>query len=147
MPICSSIFSCTYVGISMPLNIIMELRKIANHPLLVRHHYTHEILRHMSQHILNEPSYHNADPNLVYEDMTVMTDFELHQLCLSYSALKAHCLPQTAFKESGKLKYLEDKLDQLKTKVRYRHRVVFISNHSNESFFRVTVYCSSASLP
>ena len=101
----------------MPLNIIMEMRKIANHPLLVRHHYSHEILRRMSQEILIEPMYRDADPNLVCEDMTVMTDFELHQLCLSCSSLKSHCLPMRAFSESGKLKYLEDKLDEMKKNV------------------------------
>ena len=71
----------------------------------------------MSQDILHEPTYHDADPKLVYEDMTVMTDFELHRLCLSYPALRSHCLPQTVFGESGKLKFLAGKLSELKEKV------------------------------
>ena len=95
----------------------MELRKIANHPLLLLHHYSDDILRQISQDILSEPSYHDADPNLVYEDMTVMTDFELHQLCLSYPALHKHSLPQTVFGESGKLRFLAGKLNELKMKV------------------------------
>lgn len=99
-------------------NTIMELRKVANHPLLLLHHYTNVILRQMSQDILSEPTYHDADPNLVYEDMTVMTDFELHQLCLSYPALHKYCLSPTVFGESGKLKFLAGKLSELKMKVR-----------------------------
>ena len=94
----------------------MELRKIANHPLLVLHYYNDSILRQMSQDILSESAYHDADPELVYEDMTVMTDFELHRLCLSHSALERYCLPLTVFGESGKLKYLAAKLRELKKK-------------------------------
>lgn len=37
---------------SKSLSVIMELRKIANHPLLVRHHYTNEKLRAMAVDIL-----------------------------------------------------------------------------------------------
>lgn len=95
----------------------MQLRKVANHPLLLLHHYTNVILRQMSQDILSEPTYHDADPYLVYDDMTVMTDFELHQLCLSYPALDKYRLSPTIFGESGKLKFLTGKLSELKMKV------------------------------
>lgn len=98
-------------------NIIMELRKAANHPLLLLHHYTNAILRQMSQDILSEPTYHDADPNLVYEDMRVMADFELHRLCSSYPVLHKYCLSPTVFGESGKLKFLARKLDELKMEV------------------------------
>lgn len=117
----------------------MELRKIANHPLLVLQHYTDDILRQISQDILNEPTYHDADPNLVYEDMTVMTDFELHQLCLSYPALHRHCLPATVFGESGKFKFLAVKLNELKYVARYLLKFAH--------FFRTIVCYCSASLP
>lgn len=103
---------------SKSLNILMELRKIANHPLLVLHRYSDDVLRQMSQDILNEPTYCDADPELVYEDMTVMTDFELHRLCLSHPALESHCLSQQVFGESGKLQFLTVKLRELKERVR-----------------------------
>ncbi len=61
-----------------------DLRKAANHPLLLRHHYTDERLRGMAQAILSEPSHREADPQLVWEDMTVMSDFELHNLCTKH---------------------------------------------------------------
>lgn len=95
----------------------MELRKVANHPLLLLHHYTDAILKQMSQDILSVPIYRDADPNLVYEDMTVMTDLELHRLCLSYPVLHKYCLSPAVFGESGKLKFLVVKLDELKMKV------------------------------
>lgn len=68
--------------VSKSISAIMELRKIAMHPLLVRHRYDDSCLHCMSREILQDPSHQNADPALVYEDMSVMSDFELHNLCL-----------------------------------------------------------------
>lgn len=62
-------------------SVITELRKIAMHPLLIRHHYDDVRLREMSREILKDPSHKDADPTLVYEDMIIMSDFELHSLC------------------------------------------------------------------
>ena len=63
---------------------MMGLRKAANHPLLLRHLYNDDKLRKMSKDILQENTHRDADPALVFEDMTVMSDFELHKLCISY---------------------------------------------------------------
>jgi SWI/SNF-related matrix-associated actin-dependent regulator 1 of chromatin subfamily A len=52
------------------------------HPLLVQHHYTDGIMQRMAQDILKDPKHIDSDPELVFEDMTVMSDFELHKLCL-----------------------------------------------------------------
>lgn len=63
------------------LNLIFDLRKIALHPHLIRHHYHDDTLKKMTQDILKDPQYMDSDPDLVYEDMSVMTDFELHNMC------------------------------------------------------------------
>lgn len=31
-----------------------------------------------------EPTHNQSDPNIIFEDMAVMSDFELHKLCLQY---------------------------------------------------------------
>ena len=67
---------------SKSLSVITELRKIAMHPLLVRHHYHDKCLREMSRDILKDPAHQSGDPDLIYEDMTVMSDYELHNLCI-----------------------------------------------------------------
>lgn len=69
-------------NMSMGLSVIMDLRKIAMHPLLLRQHYDDSRLHQMSRAILQDPAHCDADPALVYEDMSVMSDFELHNLCL-----------------------------------------------------------------
>ncbi|XP_064405375.1 SWI/SNF-related matrix-associated actin-dependent regulator of chromatin subfamily A containing DEAD/H box 1A-like [Halichondria panicea] len=53
---------------------VMDLRKATNHPLLLRHHYTDHTLHCMVRDILKESSHTDAAPNLVWEDMSVMSD-------------------------------------------------------------------------
>jgi len=66
---------------SKSMSVIALLRKIAMHPLLTRHHYDDGTLREMAASILADPAHLDADEELVYEDMQVMSDFELHRLC------------------------------------------------------------------
>ncbi|CAM9010417.1 unnamed protein product [Wickerhamomyces anomalus] len=62
-------------------NVLMGLRKAAIHPLLFRYVYTDDILKKMSKEIMKEPVYCDANQQYIYEDMEVMTDFELNKLC------------------------------------------------------------------
>ena len=61
----------------------MELRKAANHPLLRRCMYDDEKLQKMAKLVMKESA-----PGTVYEyvleDMSVMSDFEIHKLCPLY---------------------------------------------------------------
>lgn len=62
-------------------NIVIHLRKAADHPLLFRHLYTDELLRKMTKDIMKDVKYWDSNEDYVYEDMTVMSDFELNRLC------------------------------------------------------------------
>ncbi|XP_062410702.1 SWI/SNF-related matrix-associated actin-dependent regulator of chromatin subfamily A containing DEAD/H box 1b isoform X2 [Sardina pilchardus] len=95
-------------------NAMMQLRKMANHPLLHRQYYTSEPLTAMSKLMLNELTHRDSDPDLVKEDMEVMSDFELHRLCQQYSALREHKLGTDLLLDSGKLHFLTKLLASLK---------------------------------
>ncbi|NXH14594.1 SMRCD regulator, partial [Bucco capensis] len=95
-------------------NVMMQLRKMANHPLLHRQHYTTAKLKKMSMLMLKEPSHCNADPDLVFEDMAVMTDFELHLLCQEYPHINDFKLDMDQILDSGKFRALERILSDLK---------------------------------
>ncbi|XP_038820928.1 SWI/SNF-related matrix-associated actin-dependent regulator of chromatin subfamily A containing DEAD/H box 1B-like isoform X1 [Salvelinus namaycush] len=97
-------------------NVMMQLRKMANHPLLHREHYTTTKLAAMSQLMLKEPTHCEADPALIKEDMEVMTDFELHRLCLQYPSVQDYQLDTDMLLDSGKLSLLTQLLASLKTK-------------------------------
>uniref|UniRef100_A0A8C3S014 DNA helicase n=1 Tax=Chelydra serpentina TaxID=8475 RepID=A0A8C3S014_CHESE len=97
-------------------NVMMQLRKMANHPLLHRQYYTADKLKMMSTLMLKEPTHCDANPDLIFEDMSVMTDFELHLLCKQYASVNDFKLEMDTILESGKFKTLERILSDLKEK-------------------------------
>jgi SWI/SNF-related matrix-associated actin-dependent regulator 1 of chromatin subfamily A len=84
----------------------MELRKAANHPLLRRCLYDDAKLKKMAKLVMSESS-----PDTVYEyvleDMSVMSDFQLHKLCSLYRCLKGHQLADADILDSGKFVVLD----------------------------------------
>ncbi|KAM9455793.1 SWI/SNF-related matrix-associated actin-dependent regulator of chromatin subfamily A containing DEAD/H box 1b isoform 2-T2 [Clarias gariepinus] len=105
-------------------NVMMQLRKMANHPLLHRQYYSSKRLSAMSRLMLKEPSHRESDPALIEEDMAVMSDFELHRLCQQYTALHEHQLTTEQLLDSGKLHLLTPLLTNLKEQ---GHRVALFS--------------------
>ncbi|KAM3937943.1 SWI/SNF-related matrix-associated actin-dependent regulator of chromatin subfamily A containing DEAD/H box 1 [Leptodactylus fuscus] len=97
-------------------NVMMHLRKMANHPLLHRQYYTAEKLRSMSKLMLKEPTHCDANPDLIFEDMEVMTDFELHRLCSEFSSLSQYKLEKELLLDSGKFEVLGQLLSDMKKK-------------------------------
>uniref|UniRef100_A0A3B4VKH1 DNA helicase n=1 Tax=Seriola dumerili TaxID=41447 RepID=A0A3B4VKH1_SERDU len=97
-------------------NVMMQLRKMANHPLLHRQYYTTEKLKAMSKLMLKEPTHFDADAALIQEDMEVMSDFELHRLCQQYSSISSYQLENNLLLDSGKFHYLTELLASLRNK-------------------------------
>ncbi|XP_061118531.1 SWI/SNF-related matrix-associated actin-dependent regulator of chromatin subfamily A containing DEAD/H box 1B-like isoform X2 [Conger conger] len=97
-------------------NVMMQLRKMANHPLLHRQYYTSDRLAAMSRLMLKEPTHQDASPTLIQEDMEVMSDFELHRLCLQYPCLQGQQLDQDVLLDSGKFRLLSELLVSLNDK-------------------------------
>ncbi|KAK7933649.1 hypothetical protein WMY93_004545 [Mugilogobius chulae] len=97
-------------------NVMMQLRKMANHPLLHRQYYTTEKLRAMSELMLKEPTHHDAEAALILEDMEVMSDFELHNLCKRYSSISSYQLETEILLDSGKFNHLIGLLSTIKEK-------------------------------
>ena len=65
-------------------NVLMDLRKASNHPMLFRRLYDNKMLKVLAKECLKEEEFMDRDRNLIYEDMEVMTDFELHRFCGNY---------------------------------------------------------------
>ena len=47
--------------------------------------------------LCEDPAHRDADPQLVFEDMSVMSDFELHRLCLTNQVCTPLCGSLTCF--------------------------------------------------
>ncbi|XP_078375262.1 SWI/SNF-related matrix-associated actin-dependent regulator of chromatin subfamily A containing DEAD/H box 1-like isoform X2 [Oculina patagonica] len=112
---CSKQFKQSDAG-SQYNNILMLLRKAANHPLLLRSHYKDDALLEMAKKYCKDPAHRDSEPDLVFEDMTVMSDFELHCLCREEQRLADHCLSKEILLKSGKFVYLDTLLPDLKEK-------------------------------
>ena len=66
---------------------------------------------------LQEPSHADCNEQFVFEDMQVMSDFELHNLCKNYSSTQKYSLTDEDILSSGKFQYLDQLLPQIKAKV------------------------------
>eukprot|EP00842_Homolaphlyctis_polyrhiza_P001095 jgi/Hompol1/1987/HPOL_001721-RA len=95
-------------------NVLMDLRKISNHPLLIRSIYTPETLRSMAKLIRKEPEHAKGNLEYIWEDMMVMSDFELHQLCVKYPSIRSFALNDDQIMASSKVHKLKELLPQMK---------------------------------
>ncbi|CAA21109.1 histone chaperone/ATP-dependent chromatin remodeller SMARCAD1 family Fft2 [Schizosaccharomyces pombe] len=95
-------------------HVLMQLRKAANHALLFRKFYDDEKLKQMAKDIMQEEQYKNANEQYIYEDMEVMSDFELHRLCRSFPTLQSYTLKDDPWMDSGKIRVLKELLPKMK---------------------------------
>lgn len=106
-------------------NILMALRKASIHPLLFRRLYSDKVISKMSKACLGEEEYQDSNVDLVYEDMTVMTDFELHGFCEKHPVTMSNFILQNnEWMDSGKVRTLCNLLTRFKDQ---RDRVLVFS--------------------
>ena len=99
---------------SLMNNIIMQLRKTANHPLLMRALYTDERVAEMAKVLLANGAAEPDDQRFVgithaqlVGVLQAWSDYELHTLCCEkVRVLGARALPDSAFFEAGKVQRL-----------------------------------------
>lgn len=95
------------------LGMITNMRKAANHPLLNRTIFTDEKLKEMAGIIMKQS---DADTRFDYlvEDMTVMNDFELNDLCSFYTGMEDYKISDDVILDSAKFRKLDKLLDEIK---------------------------------
>ncbi|KAJ2866705.1 DNA-dependent ATPase fun30 [Coemansia aciculifera] len=95
------------------ISTFMNMRKVADHPLLLRNRYDLPQLQKMAKALLREPDYADAGYQYVLEDMEVCSDFELHQLCEKYPrSMRQFRLPDEALLDSAKVLKLRSIVDE-----------------------------------
>ncbi|KAF9331829.1 hypothetical protein BG006_005291 [Podila minutissima] len=94
-------------------NMLMQLRKAALHPMLFREKYTDDILKKMAKTCTREVEFCDSNIDYIEEDMSVMTDFELHRFCLQYKSVRKFALPGDPWMDAGKVQELERLLPTL----------------------------------
>lgn len=97
-------------------NVLMDLRKAANHPLLFRRLYTEKKIAALAKDYVKEPEH--ADENLAHlkEDFAINTDAELSLLARSWKATRKHVLPPEEWMNSGKIQMLQKIIEEVRAK-------------------------------
>lgn len=112
----------TYNGMS----IMTDLRKLSNHPLLMRFYYDYNKLEEIAKLLAADPGYKDTVVQYIIDDLTWMSDFEIHTLSREYSCLSGFSLPDDLMLSSGKFQQLDKMLDELKEN---QHRVLIFSQY------------------
>ncbi|EDV32223.1 uncharacterized protein Dana_GF14153 [Drosophila ananassae] len=103
--------------------IMMEMRRIANHPLLMRHYFTDENLRGFAKRLARASSYKKTNEQYIFEDLAIMSDFQVFQLCNKHELYDVK-IPDPLICDSGKFGYLDELLPKLREE---GHRVLLFS--------------------
>ena len=96
-------------------NVFVELRKVSNHPTLRREIYSDSKIRTMAKLLKEDVLYAESNETYLFEDMQVMSDFELHNLSLSSNAIKKFKLGDEILLDSGKFCQLDELLPKYKS--------------------------------
>ncbi|XP_076183437.1 SWI/SNF-related, matrix-associated actin-dependent regulator of chromatin, subfamily a, containing DEAD/H box 1 isoform X2 [Ptiloglossa arizonensis] len=106
------------------VGMMMQLRKLANHPLLARDYYNESKLKLISDRLAKEQGYKQKNADYIFEDLHWMSDYQINQLTRTYKTLAGLGLQQELIPEAGKLKILDDLLPKLQED---GHRVLIFS--------------------
>jgi len=96
------------------IGMLMNLRKTANHPLLVRDLYTDSKLQEMARLLKTRDSGHkDALETFIIEDLQSMSDYQIHRTCEFYRCIEGYKLSNETLCESGKFKQLDELLPKM----------------------------------
>lgn len=97
------------------MSIMMDMRKLANHPLLLRYHYTDADVRLIAKQLATSPAYKkNRNPDYVFEELAILSDFQIYQTIEKFELTFAG-IPDRLIVESGKFRELDELLPRLKS--------------------------------
>lgn len=96
-------------------NMLMQLRKAAIHPMLFRRWFDDATIAKMAKDCLKEPDLLDRNEELVLEDMSVYSDFQLHTFCEEHPTTMArYDVPSDAWMDSGKVAKLAELLQRFR---------------------------------
>ncbi|CAG9774088.1 unnamed protein product [Ceutorhynchus assimilis] len=108
------------------MSIMTDLRKLCNHPLLMRYHYGLDQLQQIAELLAKDPGYKDTVIEYIVEDLKWKSDFEIHTMSQQFRCLNKFKLPDSMIFTSGKFMYLDKCLPQLQKE---GHRVLIFSQY------------------
>lgn len=106
-------------------SIMMDMRKIANHPLLLRYFFSDARLHEIAKVLARDSVYKNNNPKEIFEDIAPLSDLKIHQLSEKYASITNMVkIPDHLVLNSGKFKFFDNILPKMKAE---GHRVLIFS--------------------
>ncbi|XP_058819830.1 SWI/SNF-related matrix-associated actin-dependent regulator of chromatin subfamily A containing DEAD/H box 1 homolog [Topomyia yanbarensis] len=106
------------------MSIMMDMRKLANHPLLLRYYFSDDDVRAIARKLAGDAYYKGNNIDEVFQDIAYLSDLKLYQLKKKYTSLYDLHIPDKLVEASGKFRQLDELLPKLK---REGHRVLIFS--------------------
>lgn len=109
-------------------NIFTALRKAANHPLLLRVHFSNDSVIDLIASICQTTGHFGdqCDIKRIKNEIKEMSDFDINSICLEYPGVLGHLqLPSSVLYESPKMKKLETLLPKLIVCATFHHHSHF----------------------
>ncbi|XP_075241493.1 uncharacterized protein LOC142336493 isoform X2 [Convolutriloba macropyga] len=97
-------------------NAMMQLRKATNHKLLHRRIFTVPMMNKLAKILTRTEKYESSKEHFIVEDLTFMSDFEIHQLCQESVKTRKFALPDEDILDSAKIRQLDVLLPEIKEK-------------------------------
>lgn len=69
------------------MTMMSDLRKLSNHPLLLRYHYQLEDLQEMATLLSKDPNYKDTKQEYIVDDLLYMSDFEIHTMTKQFPVI------------------------------------------------------------
>lgn len=69
------------------MTMMSDLRKLSNHPLLLRYHYDGDQIKEIANILAKDPGYKDTKVEYIVEDLTWMSDFEIHTMAKDYKVI------------------------------------------------------------
>uniref|UniRef100_A0A182NP32 SWI/SNF-related matrix-associated actin-dependent regulator of chromatin subfamily A containing DEAD/H box 1 homolog n=1 Tax=Anopheles dirus TaxID=7168 RepID=A0A182NP32_9DIPT len=106
------------------MSIMMDLRKLANHPLLLRYYYSDDDVRGIARKLATDPDYKGTNADDIFYEIAYLSDYKLYELRDKYTTLYDLRLPEQLITASGKFRQLDELLPKMKAD---GHRVLIFS--------------------
>ena len=120
------VMKATKTTTSEARNIFTQLRKAANHPLLLRYKFDDaEVMLRVAKKLTACGHFgKSATLEMVEKEIATYSDYDLHQVCCTYPSLSDLCLDQDTLFSSAKMAALRELLPRLRAE---GHRALIFS--------------------
>jgi len=107
------------------VTLLMDMRKLANHPLLLRYFFKDDKVKQIAKALSRDPTYKTTNSDVIFQDIAYLSDFKLYQLAEKYhSLINLVRIPDNVILDCGKFVILDNMLPILK---KNGHRVLIFS--------------------